>query len=379
MIYFDNAATTFPKPEKIYKEMDYCARNYAVNVGRGQYSLSDDATIIVEDTRKKLLDFFNAKNAQVVFSSSATIALNQVIRGIDFSNIKNVYISYFEHNAVLRTLNYLKEQYKFNIHYLNIKRNPFGYEIDEIRKQFNEYCPDLLIISHASNVCGAVAPIYQILNLSKNFGAINIVDVAQSAGIIDINYSLWEIDFLVFAGHKGLLGPFGIAGFILKNSNNSIIPYITGGTGFDSINPFMPNVVPSKYEAGSLNINAVVGLNASLKFMQTDEYLSLKNNDYEMLNEFEKIISCFDEIKIIGANYNGERVPVISIIHEDYSPDELGLILNKNNIAVRTGLHCSPLAHQFFSTIPAGTIRFSFGIFNKIDELNKLKQILEEL
>lgn len=379
MIYFDNAATTFPKPENVYKEMDFCARNYAVNVGRGQYEMSDNATIIVEDTRKKLLDFFNAKNANIIFSPSATIALNQVIRGQDFSKIKNVYISPFEHNAVIRTLNYLRKIYMFNIHYFNINRNPFEFDIDEISKQFSEYSPDLLIVSHASNVCGVVAPISEIFNLSKKFGAINIVDVAQSAGIVDIFFSKWKIDFLVFAGHKGLMGPLGIAGIILNSSSKYLLPYITGGTGYDSINPFMPDSVPAKYEAGSININAIVGLSAALDFMKTKEYLKLKNKDFEMLYEFEKILSCCDDVKIIGETYKGDRVPVISMVHEDYSPDELGLILNKNNIAVRTGLHCSPLAHKFFSTSPAGTVRFSFGIFNQIEELNYLKQILEVL
>ncbi len=380
MIYFDNAATTYPKPECVYQAMDDCARNYAVNVGRGQYSLSDTATFIVEDTRRKLLNFFNAKKANIIFTPSATIALNQVINGQNFSKIKNVYISPFEHNAVIRTINYLKKIYDFELHYIALEKNPFLYDLDNISKQFIQNPPDLVILSHASNVCGAVIPAEYIFKLSKIYQAINILDTAQTAGIIKIEYDAWYIDYLVFAGHKGLLGPLGVAGFISKNSGIKLLPLLKGGTGYDSINPYMPEEFPSKFEAGSLNINAIAGLNAALEFFNSYEYKIKKDNDYNILNTFEEILSEYDdELTILGSNYQGNRVPVISVIHEYYAPDELGLILNNHNIAVRTGLHCAPNTHKFFSTLPAGAVRFSFGIFNKLEELGLISTIMEDL
>jgi len=379
MIYFDNAATTFPKPEQVYKTLDECARGYAVNVGRGQYELSDTATIIVEKTREKLLKYFVASSAKVVFTPSATIALNQVLRGLNFTKIKNVYISPFEHNAVYRTLNYLKKENNFNIHILNVKRKPFMFDLEEIEQQFKDKAPDLIVISHASNVCGAVAPVEPIFKLGKLYGAITVLDTAQTAGIIDVYYDKWTIDYLIFAGHKGLLSSFGVAGFILKDTDCSLYPLLSGGTGYDSINPFMPSESPSKYEAGSLNINAISSLNASLDFLMQEDYWKYKKKELQVMEAFEKIVMDFDEIEVYGNDFVGERVPVISINHEDYSPDEFGIILNKQNIAVRTGMHCSPLAHKFFGTSPAGTVRFSFGIFNYIDELKSFEQILEEL
>lgn len=379
MIYFDNAATTFPKPEKVYKMLDDCARKFAVNVGRGQYELTDTATIIVEETRKKLLNYFYASSAKVVFTPSATISINQILRGLKYNNIRNVYISPFEHNAVYRTLNYLKKDNNFNIHILNVSKNPFMYDLDEIKNQFHENSPDLIVISHASNVCGAVAPVETIFKLGKLYGAKTVLDTAQTAGIIDVLFDKWNIDYLIFAGHKSLLSSFGVAGFLIKENDCSLSPLISGGTGYNSINPIMPSELPYKYEAGSLNINAIASLNTSLDFLTTDEYYKYRENEFNVLNAFESIVNENDELQVFGNDYIGERVPVLSIIHEDYSPDEFGLLLNKRNIAIRTGMHCSPLAHSFFGTNPAGTVRFSFGIYNNINEFESFKQLLEEL
>ena len=379
MIYFDNAATSFPKPEQVYKTLDECARGYSVNVGRGQYELSDTATIIVEKTREKLLKYFYARTAKVVFTPSATIAINQVLRGIDYKNIKNIYISPFEHNAVYRTLNYLQKVNVFNINILKVNRKPFMYDLEVIEKQFKERKPDLIVISHASNVCGVVAPVSSIFNLAKYYGAITVLDTAQTAGIIDIFYDKWFVDYLIFAGHKGLLGSFGAAGFILKETDCSLLPLLSGGTGYDSINPFMPSSLPSKYEAGSLNINAISSLNTSLDFLMNENYSKYRENEFYIMNTFAELLHDLDELEVFGLDYIGEKVPVFSINHEDYSPDEFGIILNKYQIAVRTGMHCSPLAHKFLGSEPAGTVRVSFGIYNSVQELETFEQILKEL
>lgn len=380
MVYFDNAATTYPKPEEVYQSMDSCARNYAVNVGRGQYDLSDTASIVVSETRLLLKSLFNAPLSQVIFSPSATVATNQILRGLNFSCINDVYISPFEHNAVVRTLNYLKEIYKFNIHVLSVKRNPFYFDIEEIERDFKINNPDLIIINHASNLCGCVAPVSDIFQLGKNYESINILDTAQTAGILDIYFDRWNIDFLVFAGHKSLYGPFGVAGFLMNDTTNLLIPVISGGSGFDSINEFMPTQLPSRYEAGSLNINAIAGLNTSLKLLTKNEIAYRRDKETKLLKYFENLIDIyFPEFQIIGNNYEGERIAVSSLVHEDYSPDEIGLILNKNGIGVRTGMHCAPLANKFFSTSPSGTVRFSFGIFNTTEEIDLLMKLEEVL
>jgi cysteine desulfurase family protein len=380
MVYFDNAATTYPKPEEVYEALDTCARNYAVNVGRGQYDLSDTASIVVSETRLQLLTLFHSLSSQVIFSPSATIAANQILRGLDFSKIHNVYISPFEHNAVVRTLNYLQKEYNFTINYLSVALRPFAFDLNIIEKDFAINKPDLIILNHASNVCGCVSPASDIFDLSKKSGAINILDTAQTAGIIDIFYDDWQVDYLIFAGHKGLYGPLGVAGFLMKDNFKSLKPLITGGSGFDSINKFMPTQLPSRYEAGSLNINSIAGLNSSLKILNSNEISIRRDNELKLLLYFEEFIEQnFPEFEIIGKNYLGERVAVSSLIHEEYSPDEIGLILNKYGFAVRTGMHCAPLAHAFLGTSPAGTARFSFGIFNtkeEIDLLIKLKEFL---
>lgn len=380
MIYFDNAATTFPKPKEVYESLDNCARNYAVNVGRGQYELADTASIVVSETRIKLSKLFHAKSAQVIFSPSATIATNQIIRGLDFSKINNVYISPFEHNAILRTLNYLKIEYCFQIHILSVSLNPYMFELSKIEQDFHLNKPDLILLNHASNVSGSVSPASDIFELGKKYNSVNILDTAQTAGIIDIYYDQWKVDYLIFAGHKSLYGPLGVAGFIMKDSYKLLKPIISGGSGFDSINEFMPNQLPSRYEAGSLNINSIAGLNASLKLLTHDEISNRRKKEINLLLHFEEVIDeFFPEFEIIGNKYIGERVAVSSIIHEEYSTDEIGLILNKYGFGIRTGMHCAPIAHDFFGTSPSGTARFSFGIFNTIEQIDLLIKLREVL
>ncbi|MFA7107529.1 MAG: aminotransferase class V-fold PLP-dependent enzyme [Sphaerochaetaceae bacterium] len=378
MLYFDNAATTFPKPERVYKAMDFCARNGAVNVGRGQYPLAENASILVNKTREKVKQFFNAKdNSFVIFTSSATIAINQILRGIDYSSIRNVYISPFEHNAVIRTLNYLNQKYNFCIRQLQVDFLPFSFNLNKIEDQFIENEPDLVVLSHASNVCGSVLPAKDIFTIAKKYNAITVLDSAQSAGLIEIFYSSWNIDYLIFAGHKALLGPFGVAGFIM-NENMHLKPILSGGTGFDSQNPFMPQELPFVNEAGSLNLIAIVGLGSAIDYINEIGIKNIHKKEIDLRNHFINLINDFDEFEIIGKNYQGEYVGVISVIHENYSPDEIGKILGGHNICVRTGLQCSPLAHKFFGTFPSGTIRFSFSFFNNIEEINSL-EILKEI
>lgn len=263
LAYFDNAATSFPKPECVYQAMDACARSFGVNVGRGQYPLAEKASSIVEQTRKQLAEFFHAPAMQVVFTPSATIAMNEVLQGLDYSNIHCVYLSPFEHNAVYRTINYLRDRLGFEVRLLPVSKQPFAYDVDGTREVFKNHKPDLVIISHASNVCGAVAPVKDLFTLAHSFGATTILDVAQSAGHVDINMVDYQVDYLVFAGHKGLSGPIGVGG-ILMRPHTSLRPFIYGGTGYDSKNPFMPEALPSRLEAGSLNIMGVAGLHPEL-------------------------------------------------------------------------------------------------------------------
>ncbi|NLE04198.1 MAG: aminotransferase class V-fold PLP-dependent enzyme [Crenarchaeota archaeon] len=379
MIYLDNAATSYPKPTVVYEAMDNCNRTLAFNVGRGQYDSASQAASIVERTRRQILNFFDCPTGQVIFSPSATSALNMVIQGQPYQEGDVIYISPFEHNAIRRTLNHLAQKIKLHIKFLSVSKMPFTFDLETIKTQFSNDPPAFVFISHASNVCGALAPVKELFLLAKLYGATTILDTAQSAGHVSISMRDILADYLIFAGHKALLGPIGIGGIVMHNKDANLKPTIFGGTGFDSRNPFMPKELPYRLEAGSLNIVAIAGLSASLQWISEIGIETIVAHESEMLNRIQMILDDSGVFSCLGVNYLGDRVGVLSCISEEYLPDELGLILNKNSICVRTGLHCSPDAHRFFNTFPSGAIRFSVGIFTSKEDIDQLASVIQEM
>ena len=372
IVYFDNAATTFPKPEEVYSFMDSFYREYGVNVGRGQYRASSKAFALTEETRELMLDLFHCENKKAVFTSTATEALNILLFGLNIPNGANVYLSPFEHNAVTRTLFHLQKSIAFEIKFLEVEKSTLEYNIQAIEKQFLENKPFCVIISHSSNVCGAIAPMGEIFSAAKKYDAVTITDMCQSAGLIDIDLSSDNFDFAVFEGHKTLYGPMGIGGFIAK-PNIDLPPLIYGGTGVESANQDMPDELPTRYEAGSHNIQAIAGLNAALKWIKTtgvDKIYEREQNNRKILID---ILNKYDNISIIDPTY---ATGVVSCNFDGYSSDNIGQVLSEHNIAVRTGLHCAPFAHRFLGTFPAGTVRFSVGYFNTDSDFEILDEVL---
>jgi cysteine desulfurase family protein len=378
LIYFDNAATTYPKPEDVYQALDFYNRKMAVNVGRGQYPLADNAASIVEKTRIQIKALFSAPSKQVIFEPSATIALNVVLRGLDWNSIHTVYVSPFEHNAVCRTLNYLKTQFDFSIKILEVKKAPFLFDLDLQKKVFAQFPPDLVVLSHASNMCGSVAPVKELFSMAKRYGSLTVLDTAQSAGLIDLNSIDCQVDFTVFAGHKALMGPLGIGGIVM-DEKLKLNPFLYGGTGFDSRNLLMPAELPSKFEAGSSNIVAIAGLSTSLEWIACKGISYLHEQEQLKYTKLKEMLLGFDCVSLIGTEYQGNQVGVLSCLMEGYSVDEVGLILGQHDIAVRTGLHCAPSAHEFFGTFPEGTIRLSVGYFTTENDIEELDNLLKQL
>lgn len=375
MIYFDNASTSFPKPPEVYDFINKFNRKQTFNIQRGNYTNSLNTQNVVIETRKLLIDLVNAdqKLYETIFTPSATIALNMVIQGLNYKNVKNVYITPFEHNAVLRTLNYLQNIHKFDIIRLDFSKNDLKCRVEGIKNQFIKSPPDILIMSHVSNVCGYITPILEIAKLAKIYNAIVIVDGAQSVGLVDIDMSEKSIDFLVFAGHKTLFSIFGSAGFVMKKSI-TLSPIIFGGTGINSTSKSMPETLPEKFEAGSLNILAIAGLNASLKWINSKTVTVMLDKEQNLASKLKECLRQFSNIKIVGEN---SGTGIVSCAFETYSPDEVGQIFNQKEIAVRTGLHCAPDAHKFLGTFPAGTVRFSLSCFNTVEEIEYLEKVFE--
>lgn len=369
--YFNNAATTYPKPEIVYSFMDQYYRTVGGNIGRG--GCNDN---IVNETRALIKELFHCPNKKVVLVASATEALNIVLQGLVIEDNFTIYISPFEHNSVMRVLNYLQSIYKLKIQELAVNKQDLQYDMEKIKYQFSDNKPNVVIVSHASNVCGVLAPIEEICRLSKKYNAINVIDMCQTAGLIDVDLSSNIYDFNIFAGHKTLYGPFGISGFVC-NDSVTLRPLIYGGAGIDSANTTVPENIPERFELGSQNTVAIAGLNASLRWIKslgTNEILTKELENTERLLD---LLGRYENIKLIGSYDKSQRIGVVSCVFDEYSSDNIGLILKQQGVEVRTGLHCSPAAHKFLNTFPEGTVRFSIGYFNNDEDFNVLETALD--
>ena len=374
MAYFDNAATTFPKPEEVYQYMDTFYRNYGVNIGRGSYDTAITASSVMEDTRNLLLELFHAQGKKVLFQPTATEALNLVLRGLPWQDGMVVYVTPFEHNAVTRTLNYIQKDYKLRIIELAVDRNTLSYQLEKIAYQFQDAQPSVVIASHASNVCGVIAPIERIFPLAKKYSAVTVADMSQTAGLVDVDLIAAQVDYAVFAGHKTLYGPFGASGAIVP-PNVDLLPLIFGGTGIESANPLMPDILPEKYEAGSHNVQAIAGLYAALKWSKKTGISAIREQESRARERLLKILSDYPFIQTIKGE--ASTVGVVSCVFDGYSSDSIGQVLNEQGIACRVGLHCAPTAHRFLGTFPAGTVRFSVGYFTTEKDFEKLQAALD--
>ncbi len=374
--YFDNAATTFPKPEEVYQFMNSFYRECGVNVGRGQHKLAAKASALVSETRELLLELNHCPNKVVVFTPSATEALNLILQSIIRHDNLNIYISPFEHNAVTRVITHTAQKFNLNVLTLAVDKASFTYDLEKIKYQFSEDRPSLVIISHASNVCGVIAPISEICELSKLYCATNVIDMCQTMGLIDTNLNNDNIDYAVFAAHKTLYGPLGLGGFIC-NAYEKPEPLLFGGTGTDSANPLLPNELPDRYEVGSPNVQAIAGLNAAIKWIKGKGISKIYKTEKVNHKRLITLLQRYDNIKFISPTNIDLGIGVISIAFSGFGSDDIGKILSECDIAVRTGLHCAPNAHRFLGTFPAGTVRLSVGYFNSDDDFIMLEKALD--
>lgn len=377
MAYFDNAATTFPKPEAVYTFMSDFYRSNGASAGRGNYGASLSAGALIAETRQLLQELLHCQAKQVVFTPTATMALNIVLQGLVKMGVKEVYISPFEHNAVTRTLHAFEVSGQINVHKLVVSES-MVYDLERIRYQFEEKRPDLIVVSHASNVFGLISPVEEIFRLGKQFDAYTVVDMAQTAGLVDCNVGSNVIDFAVFAGHKTLYGPTGISGFMMK-PEIKLPAVIFGGTGYESANQDMPLSLPERYEMGTMNLIGVAGLHAALKWINDISISSLREKEAQNRQRLLEILDDYWFIKVVGNFPKNEYVGIVSCLIDGISSDSAGKIFDKVGIAVRTGLQCAPLAHEFAGTYPAGTIRFSVSYFTTEQDFQELISALDHI
>jgi cysteine desulfurase family protein len=375
MIYLDNAATTFPKPDKVYHEMFDYMKTYAANPGRGAHDMSVMSSIKVLETRQIIANLFNIDDPfNIIFTSNTTDSLNIAIKGILKSG-DHVITTVLEHNSVLRPLNKLKKT-GVTITFLDMDDNGFINLVD-IKKSINKKTK-AIIINHASNVIGTIQNIEKIGEIAKQSGIVFIVDAAQSAGVIDIDVKLCNIDLLAFPGHKGLLGPQGTGGLYIA-PGIELETTKEGGTGSNSHSLEQPDFLPDKFESGTLNTPGIVGLYQGISYIFEEGIQKVRKKEEDLTQYLLSELTKLPFIKIYGNKSIDKRCAVISFNIENMDSSIVGYELNKTGIAVRTGYHCAPLIHKALDTTYYGTVRASLGYFNTFEDVEALIKSLREI
>lgn len=380
-IYLDNASTSFPKPECVPKAMYEYMTELGCNINRGCYDNAYSVEEKIYETRQLIADMFGAKDCKnVVFTKNITESLNIIIKGFLKSG-DHVLVSSMEHNSVMRPLTQLVDA---GISFSRIPCNEKGELQLHTLPSLIKPNTRAIILTHASNICGTIMPIKEVGDFCQKNSIEFIVDSAQTAGIVEINMQEMNISALAFTGHKGLLGPQGVGGFILSDEMiMKVEPLISGGTGSLSHTEDIPSFMPDRFEAGTLNIPGVIGLNAALLWINNNESGSLFSHELLLANQFIKGIEPLEEkglIKIIGLKNSNLRTGVVSILPLNIDPAELAYSLDsKYKIMTRVGLHCAPNAHKTVGTYPTGTLRFSFGYANDLSDVNAAVEAVTEI
>ena len=377
-IYLDNASTTFPKAPNVANAMSDYLTNYGININRGSYALAYDVEDIIYTTRQRLNNVFNSHDpSHVIFTQNVTMSLNMVIKGLLKSG-DHVLVSTMEHNAVMRPLTQLLDNgITFDVIPCDVTGS---IEIDAIESLIRPNTV-AIIINHASNVCGTIQPIQSIGALCKAHNLHFIVDAAQTAGVIPINVKACHIDALCFTGHKGLLGPQGIGGIILtKEIAQTLTPLIAGGTGSFSHLETMPTHMPDAFEAGTLNLPGIIGLNEGLSYIEAVGMKNIHNHELALTKTFLECLRSITGINIIGKQDIQDRTAVVSITIDGMDPASIAYDLESTyHIMTRVGLHCAPRAHQTLGTYPEGTVRFSFGYANTMEDIETALSALHKI
>lgn len=380
-IYFDNAATSFPKPQQVIDDMLNHMTNFGGSANRGSSSISLQSSRAAYECRYALSQFFNYhKSENVIFTNNITSSINILLNGLIKPNWHIITTS-MDHNSTLRPLLKLKSEID-NVEVDIINCNSQGFlEINDFRNAIKENTK-LIILSHASNLVGSIQPIKEIGAICKEKGIYFILDSAQTAGILPLDMKELNLNALAFTGHKSLLGPQGIGGFIIDDSLNEICNSVfVGGTGSHSSLLEAPTTLPDKFESGTLNIPGIVGLLAGINFINSEGMHTIREKEDFLCKVALDGLLNMDDIKIYGTTDIDKRTSTIAFNINNMDPSEVGYILDSEfNIACRTGLHCAPLAHKSVGSYPNGSIRVSFGYFNQteeikyfLDSINKIK------
>ena len=390
-IYLDNASTTFPKPREVADAVYQYMTGVGSNIGRGGYTSAYAAEEAVFVARQLLCDFFGGEDAKnVVFTKNVTEALNVIIRGL-LQPGDHVLVSAMEHNAVMRPLQLIGRELEAGeqapaaeISFSRIPCDKEGNLQLEALPKLVQQRTKAVLMTHASNVCGTLLPLARVGEFCQDKGLLLLVDSAQSAGVFPINMQQLHIDALAFTGHKGLLGPQGIGGFVLREHMvTKLAPLIVGGTGSLSHTESTPRFMPDKFEAGTLNLPGIMGLAAGVRWLNQRGLASLRAHELALTEQLLTGLLDLEQqglLRIVGRRDIVQRTSVVSIAA---TKQDLAVVAHRLNeeygIATRVGLHCAPNAHKTLQTYPTGTLRFSMGWHNNEADIDAALKALREV
>ncbi|QDW73382.1 aminotransferase class V-fold PLP-dependent enzyme [Lachnospiraceae bacterium KGMB03038] len=377
-IYFDNGSTSWPKAPGVAQAVEKLLTEGAFNINRGNYEGAYEVEGMVLETRDQLADLFQAPSSRnVIFTPGITYSLNYFIKGFLRSG-DHVIITGIEHNAVMRPLWQMKaEGVAFDV----AKTDEEGTVDPESVEKLIRKETKAVIVSHASNVCGTIVPLREIGEICRRHHIFFVVDSAQSAGTLEINIKEWGIDFLTFTGHKGLLGPQGIGGFVVSEElDQEMAPLIAGGTGSQSDSYEMPRMLPDKYESGTMNLPGIAGLHAALSYLQAAGISRIYEKKMELTGYFLEQTREIPDLRVVGKQGVQDRTAVVSIDFQKIDNAQAAFELEQRyGIMTRVGLHCAPLAHKTLGSYPRGTVRFAFSGANTKDEIDICVKGIREL
>jgi cysteine desulfurase family protein len=376
VIYFDNAATSWPKPPEVLAAIGECLAEAGGNPGRAGHRLSIAAARVVEETRELLAEFFNAGDpSRIVFTQNATHALNVALYGL-LRPGDHVVTTSIEHNSVMRPLRDLETR---GVELAVISCQPDGtLPLEKVRLALRSRTR-LLVTTHASNVLGTVLPIEELAAAAHAVGALCLVDASQTAGALPIDIERTGVDLLAFTGHKALLGPTGTGGLFIR-SGLEVAPLIRGGTGSDSDRETQPGFHPDVHESGTLNVAGIAGLAAGVRFLRDIGVDAVAAHERRLVIEFRERAAQIPGLTLYGPEDAARRCGVVSFSLASASSSEVAQILDDSfGIMARAGLHCAPSAHRTAGTFPVGTVRFAFSWFNTSDEIATAMAALGEL
>jgi cysteine desulfurase family protein len=378
MIYFDNAASSWPKPEGVAEAMVEAVKEYGANPGRGGHQLSLRASRVIFQTRATLGKLFGIKDpTNIIFFQNATGALNQGIKGFKWQEGDYIISTTYEHNSVRRPLEFLHREYGVQVSYIEPDVNG-KVDLEKLKNSISNQTK-LIVCTHVSNLTGSILPIKEIGALAKAFQIPFLVDASQSAGAIPIHVGEMGIDLLAFPGHKGLYGPQGTGGLYISPELD-LVPLLHGGTGSQSEAIDQPSVRPDRYESGTVNTPGIAGWKVGLDFILKEGIDRIWEHEQTLTQYALEKLKQVNHLKIYGPDEAVKRAPVIPINLEGVDAQELSFILDQHyGIATRAGMHCTPLGHRSIKTEDTGVVRVSFGFFNTREEIDQLVKALQEI